>query len=206
MPKRPARKTGYHHGDLRNALLQAGTRLLRHAGLDALSLRRVAKEAKVSPAAPYRHFPDKHALLAAISEHGFRTLHARLEAARAASPGDLDASGQAYLAFALAEPETYRLMFTQNVLCAGEPPESLQEAGRQAFESLVATIAEGQASGRIAARDGAQLALGAWALVHGVAMLIIDGALDREPYNQLPPGHLLAACQAIFREGWRNLP
>lgn len=206
MPKTPARKPAYHHGDLRNALVQAGIRLLRKEGLADLSLRQVAREAKVSPAAPYRHFPDKHALLAAISEHGFRQLHARLEGARSVAPGDLDAIGQAYLAFALKEPESYRLMFTQNVLCKDEPPESLQEAGEQAFHSLLATIETGQASGKIAAQDGAQLALASWALVHGVAMLLIDGALAKPPYDTLPPGQILAVCQSLFRQGWRSLP
>ncbi len=206
MPKAPARKPAYHHGDLRNGLVQAGIRLLRKEGLADLSLRRVAREAKVSPAAPYRHFTDKHALLAAISEHGFRQMHARLEGARSAAPGDLDAIGQAYLAFALKEPQSYRLMFTQNVLCEGTPSESLQEAGEQAFHSLVATIETGQANGRIAAQDGAQLALASWALVHGVAMLLIDGALSKPPYSDLPPSKILALCQSLFRQGWRALP
>lgn len=200
-PKRP-----YHHGDLRQALIDAGLSVLRSEGLGALTLRRAAREADVSPSAPYRHFNDKQALLAAISERGFRKLRALLEEARARSPGDLDASGQAYLAFALAEPETYRLMFTQNVFCEGEVPESLSEAGDQAFASLRDTIAEGMGNGRIAAGDGDALALAAWALVHGVSMLLIDGALAKSPYGEIPSDALLATCQKWFREGWRAAP
>src|SRR6187200_153435 len=101
MAKTPRKKTAYHHGDLRQALVEAGTKVLRKEGLHALSLRRVAREARVSPAAPYRHFSDKQALLAAISESGFRQLYGLLDAARQKSPGDLDAAGQAYLTFAL---------------------------------------------------------------------------------------------------------
>ena len=102
-PKRP--KPPYHHGDLRPAMIEAGLKVLRKEGLHALTLRRVAREAHVSPAAPYRHFSDKQALLAAIAESGFRELHRLLETARAKRPGDPDAAGQAYLAFALKQPE-----------------------------------------------------------------------------------------------------
>jgi AcrR family transcriptional regulator len=202
MAKRPTRKSSYHHGDLRPALVEAGLKLLRKEGLHALTLRRVAREAKVSPAAPYRHFKDKQALLAAISEGGFRQLHQLLEAARKEHPGDVDAAGQAYLTFALRHPESFRLMFTQHVLCDGEPDESLKEAGAQAFNSLVETIQEGITSGRIAAVDSTTLAVAAWSLVHGVAMLLLDGALAKPPYDELPPEKVLALCQSFFREGW----
>jgi AcrR family transcriptional regulator len=204
MPKLRAKKMSYHHGDLRPALIGAGVKVLRKEGLHALSLRRVAREARVSPAAPYRHFNDKHALLAAISESGFRQLHGMLEAARKKSPGDLDAAGQAYLKFALQQPENYRLMFTQSVMCEGEPEESLRQAGEQAFNSLVQTIHEGIQSGKIVAVDSAPLALSAWALVHGVAMLLIDGAVAKPPYDKIPPAQILELCQSFFREGWRS--
>ena len=126
-----------------------------------------------------------------------------LDAARQKSRGDVDAAGQAYLTFALRYPETYRLMFTQNVMCEGEPDESLRQAGEQAFNSLVQTIEEGIAGGKISSADSAPLALSAWALVHGVAMLLIDGALSKAPYDKVPPEQILAMCQAFFREGWR---
>jgi AcrR family transcriptional regulator len=157
----------------------------------------------VSPAAPYRHFNDKQALLAAISESGYRQLHRMLEAARGKHPGDPDAIGQAYLAFALRHPENYRLMFTQNVMCTGEPEESLQEAGAQAFGSLVQTIEEGISAGKIAAGDTTTIALASWAFVHGIAMLVIDGALTKAPYDNIPPEEVLRTCQTIFRQGWR---
>jgi AcrR family transcriptional regulator len=206
MPKKLlARKSAYHHGDLRPALVAAGTKVLRKEGLHALSLRRVAREARVSPAAPYRHFTDKQALLAAISESGFIQLHGLLEAARQDRPGDLDAAGQAYLKFALRQPETYRLMFTQNVMCEGEPDESLKQAGEQAFNSLVQTIEEGIAAGKIVQTESPPLALAAWALVHGVAMLLIDGAVAKPPYDKIPPERVLEMCQRFFREGWRAL-
>ena len=196
------RKT-YHHGDLRSALIKAGLNVLQKEGLDALSLRRVAREADVSAMAPYRHFKDKQSLLAAISEKGFLELHRRLESAKKKRPGDLDAGGQAYLAFALKEPDTYRLMFTHKVLCEGEQNESLEKAGQAAFESLVETIEMGIASGEIQATTSLDLALAAWALVHGIAMLLIDGILDDKPYKELGSEQLLGLCQSYFRNGWR---
>jgi AcrR family transcriptional regulator len=205
MSKTTRQKKPYHHGDLRPTLIEAGLKVLRKEGLHALSLRRVAREARVSPTAPYRHFVDKQALLAAISESGFRQLHGLLEAARKTHPGDLDAAGQAYLTYALRQPENYRLMFTQNVMCEGKPDESLREAGEQAFNSLVETIQEGIRGGKIAATDSVPLAVAAWALVHGVAMLLIDGALSKEPYGKIPPDQILAMCQSFFRQGWRGL-
>jgi AcrR family transcriptional regulator len=203
MAKTRTTKATYHHGDLKQALIEAGTKVLRKEGLHALSLRRAAREARVSPAAPYRHFKDKQALLAAISESGFRQLHSLLEAARQQGPGDLDAAGQAYLTFALRHPENYRLMFTQNVMCEGEPDESLRQAGEQAFNSLVQTIEQGISAGKISAAESVPLAVAAWALVHGVAMLLIDGALAKPPYDKLPPEQILQMCQTFFRQGWR---
>lgn len=205
MPKSTRQKKAYHHGDLRPTLIAAGLKVLRKEGLPALSLRRVAREARVSPAAPYRHFKDKHALLAAISEDGFRQLYDLLNEARKARPGDVDAAGQAYLKFALRQPENYRLMFTQNVMCEGEPNESLREAGEQAFHSLVETIEEGMHEEKIKPTDSGQLALAAWALVHGVAMLLIDGALSNRSPAPLKPEQILAMCQSFFRQGWRAL-
>jgi AcrR family transcriptional regulator len=197
-------KTTYHHGDLRSALIETGLRVLQQEGLNALSLRRVAREAEVSAMAPYRHFKDKQSLLAAISEKGFVELHELLEQANQDHPGDLDASGQAYLSFALKEPETYRLMFTQKVLCEGEDNETLEEAGSSAFESLVKTIEVGIESGKIKETTSLDLALTAWSLVHGISMLLIDGILENNPYKELTPEQVLSLCQNYFKNGWRS--
>ena len=200
-----SQKNPYHHGDLRRALVESGLAVLKGEGLEKLTLRRAAREAGVSAAAPYRHFKDKKTLLAAIAENGFRELHAMLEDSNASAPGDLDRSGQTYLRFALKEPEVYRLMFTQNVLSDSAGAESLDEASSSAFGSLVATIEVGMAANLIQETDTTQLALAAWALVHGIAMLLIDGVLNDGPYGEIPPEDVLKSCQTLFRTGWQAL-
>lgn len=199
-------KTSYHHGDLRNSLVSAGLKILREEGLDALSLRRVAREAEVSAAAPYRHFKDKQALMAAISETGFRELRSMLVAANEQQPGDLDHSGAAYLTFAQKHPEQYRLMFTHNLMCSDEVEESLKDSSSDAFGALVETIETGIQNGRIADTQSPNLALAAWSLVHGIAMLLIDGILTDGPYGELPPEEILKLSQSYFRNGWINTP
>src|SRR5687768_2538693 len=136
MPKR-ARKRAYHHGDLRQALLDAALPLLRTGGPQALTLRAVARAAGVSQTAPYRHFTDRSALVGAVAEDGFRRLHAELIAA-VTSPaktlgkapetarGGLQAVALAYVRFALAHPAEYRVMF------GGELPATEKGTAREA--------------------------------------------------------------------------
>jgi AcrR family transcriptional regulator len=108
------RENHYHHGDLRNALVEAALRLIAEHGAQALTLRAAARAAGVSPAAPYRHFADKEALLAAVAEDGFEKLSRRM---RAAARGASDAAarllaiGEAYVAFARAHSAHFHVMF-----------------------------------------------------------------------------------------------
>ena len=195
-------KKAYHHGDLRAALIKAGLQVLHKDGLDQLSLRGVARVAEVSAMAPYRHFKDKQALLAALSEDGFKELFESLEQAKEQKPGDIDHAGLAYLRFAQKEPESYRLMFTHKILCEGEVPKSLKETSAAAFGSLVDTIEIGMAAGSIETTNSTDLAMSAWALVHGVALLLIDGILSEGPYGEMPDDQILSICQSYFRNGW----
>ena len=143
-------------------------------GSDEISLRAVARAAGVSAMAPYRHFPDKAALLAAVAARGFAGLRVALQAADdAAEPGGaLVAQAVAYVDFALRNPALFRLMF-------GPPREgdhpALRKAGGTAFSVL---------AGRVAAESGPDerdaLTLGCWALVHGLASLMLDGQLAGE--------------------------
>src|SRR4051794_27635084 len=116
----------YHHGDLQRALVDAAVALLAEGGAAAVTLREVARRAGVTHAAPYRHFADKAALLAAVAEEGFRALHDAVARAGAEAPDDplarLAASGQAYLRFAMSHPAHYRVMFGPDV-AAREHPE-----------------------------------------------------------------------------------
>jgi AcrR family transcriptional regulator len=147
--------TTYHHGDLRAAVLAAAGRMLEKEGAAGLSVRAAARRAGVSHAAPYRHFPDRDALLAALAQQGFRDLEKALEDR---SGREL---GEAYVAFALERPERFRLMF------AGRgPAPDLQARFAEAFGAI----------GPAAALAGAA----AWSLVHGLALLMLDGRFETD--------------------------
>ncbi len=178
------RADSYQHGDLRNALIQAGLKLLGEGGLPALSLRGAAQLAGVSHAAPYRHFRDKEALVAAIAEEGFRLLTARMKEELAACADDdllirLRATAVGYVAFAVEHPGSFRVVFGGAVREAGAYP-GLDQAGAEAYGVLRDLVSEGIASGRMRAGDPDQLSLAAWSLVHGLGMLIIDGNVPPE--------------------------
>lgn len=178
MTKRRTRKS-YHHGDLRNALIDAGTQLLRERGTTGFSLRETAHRAGVSHAAPYRHFRDKAALLAAIAALGFDELAAALNDTAARYPDDpatqLVEAGAAYVLLAVRNPQRARLMFGSVNL--EDDDESLRQAGPNAFDALVRIVDNGLQAGLYADGDARQLARSAWALVHGLATLIIAGRL-----------------------------
>lgn len=145
----------YHHGDLRAALLDAADALLE-AG--EVSLREAARRAGVSPAAAYRHFADKEALLAALAARHFGEFAAALAGA------DFAGKGVAYVRFALERPGRFRLMFGPLLKRAAAHPE-LRAASDAAFERLTA------------AAGGRDAAIRAWAMVHGLAHLLLDGAI-----------------------------
>jgi AcrR family transcriptional regulator len=183
MPRHPARtaprKAGYHHGDLRNALLAAALVLLRQHGPNAVSLREVAKQAGVSHAAPYRHFEDKHALLAAIAHEGFRRLGEAMAAAErsAADPHQqLIEAGRAYVELAVASPEITQLMFG-GYLDPQRCRDELRDEADKAFAGLLKIIENGKAAAMLKKRDSQELALAAWSLAHGFAMLVAGGQL-----------------------------
>lgn len=160
------RQTSYHHGDLRAALVAEGTRQLREEGAGDLSLRGVARAVGVSATAVYRHFPDKDALLSAIAEEGFRLLGQAQRAAFAAGRENgahaFQASGAAYVRFALANPALFRLMFAR-------PTAASRQSDAAAF------LRENSAVSAPPGVDRELFALQAWSLVHGLAMLMLDG-------------------------------
>lgn len=180
----PARAS-YHHGDLRAALVAAAEGLLASGA--TLSLRSVAKAAGVSHAAPYHHFANLDALLAAVAARGFDDL---ADAMRAASPvaGTAAAlAGQctAYVDFALARPAAFRLMFSPLLQHKAKHP-ALQSAADGCFDVLR------QAAHAHVAEGADELALAGWSLAHGLASLAIDGALSTAPVRMPPPSDLAA--------------
>lgn len=163
----------YHHGDLRRTLIAVGRALLAEGGPHGVSLREVARAAGVSHNAPYRHFESREALLAAIAADGFEQLSSRLVAAagnaEAGRTGRLVAIGRVYVAFAIEVPSLYRLMFSSEISKSGFP--ALRMAADRAYEQLAAAIPASSTSPR-------DTALGAWALVHGLADLLTAGQVS----------------------------
>jgi AcrR family transcriptional regulator len=181
--RRPRRKRAgqYHHGDLRRALIDQALRTIETHGVEGLTLRGVGDALGVSRTALYRHFPDKQSLVAAVAREGFRTFRlALLEAWETAGRGQagFDAMGEAYLRFASDHPSHYRVMFGRFAELKRRDPEVLEEADG-AFQALVDALLQLQREGRVRADDVTVQASFVWSVVHGVAMLTIDG--------QLPP-------------------
>jgi AcrR family transcriptional regulator len=175
-----AKAKTYHHGDLRNALLEAARTLLEEGPLAELSLRAVARRAGVSHAAPYRHFPNHEALLVELATEGFVELRSEIVGAASAKGAESDRIakiGAAYMRFVARRPALARLMFGP------------QLPNRERFPELgAAADAVGEEIGT-ALHDPA-LGLAVWAAVHGLAMLILEDVVDlgqrRSGLNVLP--------------------
>jgi len=149
----------YHHGELRQTVLQAAGEILEKEGLEALSVRELARRAGVSHNAPYRHFPDRASLHAALAAEGFEMLR---HALRSRPRREM---GEAYVGFALAHPERFRLMFGG---LAGLEPRA-----RQTYEALLESFAD-------LGEDAPYAAAAAWGLMHGLAHLLLDGHFGGE--------------------------
>lgn len=177
MPRGASTKSAYHHGDLRRAILDAALAILEKEGAEALTLREVARRLGVTSAAPYHHFADKEAILAAVAEEGFIELVAAMEPPPSAKKpiAKLRAQGMGYVRFAAAHPAHYRVMFGRLVDIPKYP--SLHVAADKAFNALLGSIVAAQAAKAIRAGDPTEHALVAWSTVHGLAMLWIDCAL-----------------------------
>ena len=177
----------YHHGDLRNALLQAAEQVLVAKGVAGLSLREAAKAAGVSHAAPYRHFRDKAALMRAVAQAGFERLALAINTAADSKPHNpeqkLIEAGVAYIRLAMENPEITRLMFSGVIDPQDE--KTYQVAAAAAYESLLGIIKEGMERGTFRQRVPQELALVAWTSMHGMAMLAAAGQLDIESGDEL---------------------
>jgi AcrR family transcriptional regulator len=177
MPGR--RRKSYHHGNLRPALVEAAKALIVERGLDAFTLREVARRVGVSHVAAYRHYTDRRALLAAVSESGFHQLHRRLEYARRKAPPAVEprlrAVLAAYLQFCWDERALAALMFGPRLGRHGEFPE-LEAAVFATFGPIEDTIASLAPTAARARRSSRDLALALWTFVHGFSTLSYDKA------------------------------
>lgn len=189
MPK----KKSYHHGDLKNALIQAGVGILAKDGVSGLSLRKVAKKAGVSHTAPYSHFADKQALIAAISTEGFRQLYARLDVVARKYEGrsltQLVEAAWAYVRFALDDPDRFKVMFSAILEKEKDYAEFVAESQRN-FRLIVQIVEANQAAGVLKSGPSDLITLSAWGTVHGFIMLLLEGQiphriLDRAGVREL---------------------
>lgn len=171
----------YHHGDLKNALIKAGVEILAQEGLGGLSLRKVAKQAGVSHAAPYAHFADKQALIAAISTEGFKQLYTRIEGIFDSHQNDpknlLVETAWAYVQFAVNEPDRFKLMFSSVLEKEKDYPDFV-DISRKNFSRIVDVISICQDAGIL--RPGAPelTAVSVWGAVHGLVMLVLEGQVS----------------------------
>jgi len=193
-------RRGYHHGNLREALVEAALALIGNKGAAAFTVAEAARLAGVSPAAPYRHFRDAEALLAEVAARGFDRLTAVLT--RAWDKGNPDpmrafeAAGRAYLVFARDEPAYYAAMFEARI--APDASADLQAAGDRAFavlrdaaERLTASLPRDRRPPTL------MVALHVWALAHGIASLFVRPDPSRRKLP-MPPEELLEAGVLLY--------
>lgn len=182
--RRPARKPrhAYHHGNLRQALVDQAVATIRERGVEALTLRDVGQHLRVSRTALYRHFADKQALVAAVAAEGFRVFHRALadawDGGRRGRAAFID-MGRAYVRFARENPSHYRVMFggfVTNLQCDAE----LGVTAGLAFGVLTEALGRLQQQGLVRAGDPESLAVFVWSASHGIASLLIDGQLARK--------------------------
>jgi AcrR family transcriptional regulator len=185
----------YHHGNLRRTLLDGALHLFAERGGVDFTLRELARAAGVTHNAPYRHFASKAELLAALRSEGLELLAGAARSAVAgADPSPqarVQALGEAYVRFALEHPHHFRLVLSTEAERGG--------AGSLAFEMLQAALDDGRASG--AARNdltARELALVAWALVHGLASLLAAGQL---PTSESSLRRYVKLCSTVFFDG-----
>ena len=175
----PKKKT-YHHGDLKNALIKAGVEILANDGVSGLSLRKVALKAGVSHAAPYSHFADKQALIAAISTEGFRQLYKRMSAVaeefKIQPEKQLVEVAWAYVQFAMDDPDRFKVMFSGVLEKEKEYTEFVAESQRN-FQLVKMIVEANQASGILRSGDSELTALSAWGIIHGFVMLLMEGQI-----------------------------
>lgn len=203
------KKTGaYHHGDLRQALVDAALRALEHQRAEDLSLRALGRELGVSPRAPYRHFETKEELLAAVAVEGFRAfgelLTPRVAAAGADPIARLRAIAEAYVVFAVERPAAFRVMYAPYDTVKESAPD-LVRARAEGHQATMDSIAEGQAAGILRGGDPMQLALVLWSSMHGLAVLLTQGQLGR--YDKpVEAAQLAGLVSGLLMEGLQLRP
>lgn len=173
-PKKPER---YHHGDLKNALLDAARDLASEGSVDGFTLREVARRAGVSPAAPYHHFTDKNDLVRQLAIRAFDTMRQTLQTAADSTTDtshQLEAMGAAYLHFAFTHAAEFRFMFDRSLCAPPGQSDPLEVAGQAARAVLVSAVENAQASQTIRAGDPQSIVLTIWSAIHGLSGILLE--------------------------------
>ena len=180
-----AKKSGYHHGHLREALLDAAHRLIAESGPESFTLAEACRQAGVSTAAPYRHFADRQALVEAVAARGFDSLSVRTREARDAHPdgsvASIVAMGQAYVAFVTRDPALFQLMWGAGAPERQESP--MATSGHQCFGVLLQAVDAFRREQGLEATDTLAIAVPLWTIVHGTASLVLG-----ERFEKVAPG------------------
>ena len=172
-------RASYHHGDLRDALLQAAKSLIAEAGIENLSLRKLAERAGVSRTATYHHFSDKNDLLCAIAAQGFRRRHAEavanFEDTLLTPREKFKQYIFGYVKFAANNPEQYELMFGRNIWKQQKSTQELRDVAYPCFQHQVEMVGSWQNCGLLGGDSPLRTSQVIWGAVHGIAKLFIDG-------------------------------
>lgn len=197
------KNSAYHHGELRQALLETGRKLLEKNGAENLSIRNVAAETGVSHNAPYRHFKDKNELLAAIACDGFERLDSAMKSALDRHPDSIRdqiyGMAAAYVRLALANPETSKLMFS-GYIRLHEYPEAGAVADRS-YATVKSVIQNGRQSGFLGERDTETYAATLWAAIHGLSTLLQAENFRNEQEMEMTVRHVVTTVIETILEG-----
>ncbi len=175
------RKKAYHHGDLKNALIEAGADILAEDGVSGLSLRKVAQRAGVSHTAPYAHFADKQSLIAAISTDGYRRLYEALAATTQAYADDparqLIEGAWAYVQFALNDTDYFKITLSGAIEKEKDYP-AFVEISQRTFRRVVGIVQACQEAGLLRAAPPEMMAVAVWGQLHGIVSLALEGQVS----------------------------
>lgn len=169
-------KGSYRHGNLREAILRTSLRLIQKHGIEKLSIREAAKAAGVSHQAPYRHFKDRDALLAALAQDGLEKLYGAMCESARNSDSALDrlvGVAEGYFDWAASNPEHFRLMFGRSIP-DHSASEGLQKASADVLQLVLTVVDDNQKSGNVRKEETRAVARQFWAAVHGASILFID--------------------------------